>query len=52
MATEPSHVVVIQDASKELNSRVFEWALNGLSLKPGDTVTLIAILHEIYTPST
>ncbi|KAK7276623.1 hypothetical protein RIF29_17766 [Crotalaria pallida] len=43
-------VVVIHDASREVNSRVFEWALHGLSLKPGDMVTLVAVMHEIITP--
>lgn len=51
MATTPKNVVVIQDASKTLNLRVFYWIINGLSLKPEDVVTLVAILHEVYHPS-
>lgn len=49
---EAKSVVVILDADKEPNSRVFHWALNGLSLKPGDKITLVAVLHQFYTPST
>ncbi|XP_058788344.1 uncharacterized protein LOC131662540 [Vicia villosa] len=49
MAIETKHVVVIQDASK-LNFKVFSWVINGLSLKEGDMVTLLAILHEVYNP--
>ncbi|KAK7300290.1 hypothetical protein RJT34_11132 [Clitoria ternatea] len=47
---EAQTVVVIQDASREINLRVFEWALDGLSLMPGDMLTLIAVLHEVITP--
>ncbi|RDX86985.1 Proline-rich receptor-like protein kinase PERK3, partial [Mucuna pruriens] len=50
MASTAKNVVVIQDASKILNLRVFHWLINGLSLKPEDMVTLVVILHEIYTP--
>ncbi|KAG4917859.1 hypothetical protein JHK82_055324 [Glycine max] len=50
MATTAKNVVVIQDASKTLNLRVFYWIINGLSLKPEDVVTLVAILHEVYHP--
>lgn len=51
MAIDPKRVVVIHDASKELNLKVFYWIINGLSLKAGDMVTLLAILHDFYTPS-
>ncbi|KAK7401034.1 hypothetical protein VNO78_12345 [Psophocarpus tetragonolobus] len=44
------NVVVIQDAAKILNLRVFYWIINGLSLKPEDEVTLVSILHEVHTP--
>ncbi|KAK7259935.1 hypothetical protein RIF29_25562 [Crotalaria pallida] len=47
---ESKSVVVIQDASKELCSKVFSWAIDGLSLKAEDEVTLVAILHQVYTP--
>ncbi|KAF7833626.1 Proline-rich receptor-like protein kinase PERK2 [Senna tora] len=47
---EGKSVVVILDASKEANSKVFHWALNGLSLKEGDKLTFVPVLHEFYTP--
>ncbi|KAL2322293.1 hypothetical protein Fmac_026672 [Flemingia macrophylla] len=50
MATTSKNVLVIQDASKILNLRVLYWILNGLSLRQEDMVTVVAILHEIYTP--
>ncbi|XP_029128326.1 RGS domain-containing serine/threonine-protein kinase A-like [Cajanus cajan] len=50
MATTAKNVLVIQDASKILNLRAFNWIINGLELKPGDMVTVVAILHEVYTP--
>jgi len=52
MATTAKNVVVIQDASKVLNLRVFYWITKALSLEPEDMVTVVAILHEVYTPST
>jgi len=52
MATTAKNVVVIQDASKVLNLRVFNWIINALSLEPDDMVTVVAILHEVHTPST
>lgn len=51
MATEAKSVVVIQDASQELNLRVLGWTIKGLSLKAADLVTLFVILHQVYTPS-
>ncbi|KAG2394620.1 Proline-rich receptor-like protein [Vigna angularis] len=50
MATTAKNVVVIQDASKGLNLRVFYWIIKALSLEPEDMVTVVAILHEVYTP--
>ncbi|XP_020206143.1 uncharacterized protein LOC109791282 [Cajanus cajan] len=47
---EGQSVVVIHDASTEINVRVFEWSLHGLSLVPGDMLTLIAVLHQVITP--
>ncbi|KAK7320480.1 hypothetical protein VNO77_29988 [Canavalia gladiata] len=47
---EGQTVIVIQDASREINLRVFEWAIRGLSLMPGDMLTLIAVMHQIITP--
>ncbi|XP_047171482.1 uncharacterized protein LOC124839640 [Vigna umbellata] len=51
MATTAKNVVVIQDASKGLNLRVFYWIIKALSLEPEDMVTVVAILHEVYTPT-
>ena len=45
-------VVVIHDASRETNSKVFHWALNGLSLNSGDNLTLVVVLHQVITPCT
>ncbi|XLU52224.1 hypothetical protein S245_046872 [Arachis hypogaea] len=51
MAMEENNVVVIQDASKELHTRVFSWAIDsGLALKAADKVTLVSIMHQIHTP--
>ncbi|KAL2316915.1 hypothetical protein Fmac_030791 [Flemingia macrophylla] len=47
---EGQRVVVIHDAWTEINPKVFEWSLNGLSLVPGDMLTLIAVLHQVITP--
>ncbi|KAI9402146.1 hypothetical protein POPTR_001G224800v4 [Populus trichocarpa] len=43
-------VLVIQDASREVSSSAIKWALHGLSLKPGDMVTLLGVLHLVNTP--
>ncbi|RDX68377.1 hypothetical protein CR513_52645, partial [Mucuna pruriens] len=50
IAMEGQSVVVIHDASREINIRIFEWSLHGLSLVPGDMLTLIAVMHQIITP--
>ncbi|TKY57099.1 serine-threonine protein kinase, plant-type [Spatholobus suberectus] len=47
---EGQSVVVIHDASREINVRIFEWSLRGLSLVPGNMLTLIAVLHQVITP--
>lgn len=39
-------MVVIQDATRELNSGAIRWALQGLSLKPGDKLTLLGVLRQ------
>ncbi|KAF2291779.1 hypothetical protein GH714_035562 [Hevea brasiliensis] len=46
---EAQRVVVIQDASREVGSSAMRWALQGLSLKPGDILTLLSILHQVDT---
>ncbi|KDP34529.1 hypothetical protein JCGZ_11079 [Jatropha curcas] len=48
---DAQRVVVIQDASREVSSSAVRWALQGLSLKPGDMLTLLSVLHQVYTPS-
>lgn len=45
-------VVVIQDASRSVSSSAIKWAIEGLSLKPGDELTLLGVLHQVNTPST
>ena len=48
---EPQRVVVIQDASREVSSSAIKWALQGMSLRPGDTLTLLSVLHQVNNPS-
>ncbi|KAJ9699057.1 hypothetical protein PVL29_007907 [Vitis rotundifolia] len=50
MSTVAQRVVVIQDASQEVSSSAVKWALDGLSLKPGDELTLLGVLHQVNTP--
>ncbi|URE01323.1 STYKc, partial [Musa troglodytarum] len=50
-STAIQRVVVIQDASKEISSSAIKWAIDGLSLKPGDELTLLGVLHQVNTPS-
>ncbi|THF98029.1 hypothetical protein TEA_022751 [Camellia sinensis var. sinensis] len=45
-------VVVIQDASREVIWSAIRWILHGFSLKPGDELTLLAVLHQVNNPST
>lgn len=52
MPTAPQRVVVIQDASKDISSSAIKWAIDGLSLKPGDELALLGVLHHVNTPST
>ncbi|XP_057484672.1 probable serine/threonine-protein kinase PBL18 [Actinidia eriantha] len=47
---EPQRVVVIQDASREVSSSAIKWALQGMSLRPGDTLTLLSVLHQVNNP--
>ncbi|CAK9184235.1 unnamed protein product [Ilex paraguariensis] len=49
---ETQRVVVIQDASREVCLIAIKWIRHGLSLKPGDMLTLISILHQVNNPST
>ena len=52
MSEAAQKVVVIQDASKSISSSAIKWAIDGLSLKPGDELTLLGVLHQVNTPST
>ncbi|EEF39134.1 serine-threonine protein kinase, plant-type, putative [Ricinus communis] len=47
---ESQRVVVIQDASREVCSSALRWAFQGLSLKPGDMLTFLAVLHQVDNP--
>lgn len=44
-------VVVIQDASRDLSPSAVKEALDGLSLYPGDELTLLGVLDQAVTPS-
>ncbi|ONK55464.1 uncharacterized protein A4U43_UnF2880 [Asparagus officinalis] len=52
MSDVKQKVVVIQDASRSISSSAIKWAIEGLSLKPGDELTLLGVLHQVNTPST
>ncbi|KAL1079506.1 hypothetical protein V6Z11_D10G226900 [Gossypium hirsutum] len=52
MTKEVERVVVILDGSKELNPSIIKWPLDGLSLKPGDKLLVLGILHQVINPST
>ncbi|KAA8544521.1 hypothetical protein F0562_022533 [Nyssa sinensis] len=52
MSIESQRVVLIQDASREVSSSAIRWALHGLSLKPGDMLTFLSVLHQVINPST
>lgn len=43
---ESQRIVIIQDASKEVYSNAIQWALKGLSLKPGDDLTVLGVVHQ------
>ncbi|KAL1079507.1 hypothetical protein V6Z11_D10G226900 [Gossypium hirsutum] len=50
MTKEVERVVVILDGSKELNPSIIKWPLDGLSLKPGDKLLVLGILHQVINP--
>ncbi|KAK8276834.1 hypothetical protein V6Z12_D10G226000 [Gossypium hirsutum] len=52
MTKEVERVVVILDGSKELNPSIIKWPLDGLSLKLGDKLLVLGILHQVINPST
>ncbi|KAI4323635.1 hypothetical protein L6164_023226 [Bauhinia variegata] len=47
---EHQSVAVIHYASRELSANGVKYALDQLDLKPGDKLTLVAVLHHIITP--
>ncbi|XP_061998698.1 probable receptor-like protein kinase At5g18500 isoform X2 [Rosa rugosa] len=51
MTAEAQKIVVIQDASKDIvSSSTIQLVLHGLSHKPGDELTLLAVLHQVNNP--
>nr|XP_019702955.1 inactive protein kinase SELMODRAFT_444075 [Elaeis guineensis] len=52
MSVGSKRVVVIQDASRDISLSAIKWAIDGLSLKLGDELTLLGVLHQVNTPST
>ncbi|KAJ8755151.1 hypothetical protein K2173_018949 [Erythroxylum novogranatense] len=52
MSTEAQRVVVIQDSSRDVCPSAIKWIIEGFSLKPGDVLTLVGILHQVNSPST
>lgn len=44
-------MLVIQDASREISSSAVNWAIDALSLRPGDELTLLGVLHQVNIPS-
>ncbi|XP_022744431.1 inactive protein kinase SELMODRAFT_444075-like isoform X5 [Durio zibethinus] len=51
MTTGAERVVVILDASKELSLSTIRWPLLGLSLKSGDKLIILGIIHQVNNPS-
>lgn len=51
MSDESQRIVVIHHASSDLSTKALEWALNGFSLDHGDTLTLVAILPHVNSPT-
>ncbi|MED6124311.1 hypothetical protein PIB30_057777 [Stylosanthes scabra] len=47
---EPQSIVVIQDSTRQVNLKIFEWALNSFLLRTRDKLTLAIVLHEVMTP--
>ncbi|KAF8028162.1 hypothetical protein BT93_E0926 [Corymbia citriodora subsp. variegata] len=52
MSFEVQRVVVIMDASKDVDLSAIKWALQGLPLKPGHKLLLLGVLHQVINPST
>lgn len=52
MSTEVQRVVVIYDASKDVSFGAVRGVPKSSSLKKGDELTLLAVLHQVNNPST
>lgn len=55
MASTSAHnqsVVVILDASRDDSLKAIGGVLQNFSLKSGDNLTLVAVLHQVNSPST
>ncbi|RVW94023.1 Inactive protein kinase [Vitis vinifera] len=51
MSREAQKVVVVQDASRDVSSSAILGILHDLTLKPGDDLTLLGVLHQINSSS-
>jgi hypothetical protein len=45
-------ILVIQDASRDVSPGAIIVAQQGFSLRPGDVVTILGVLHHVTNPST
>ncbi|KAK2991726.1 hypothetical protein RJ640_004254 [Escallonia rubra] len=50
MSMGAQKVVVIQDASRDVSWGAIGWVLRSFSLKPGDELTLLGVLHQVNNP--
>nr|TKS09194.1 hypothetical protein D5086_0000095980 [Populus alba] len=52
MSGDVQRVVVIQDATLEINPIAIRWVLHGSSLNPGDAIIFFGALQQVNNPST
>ncbi|KAM7528504.1 hypothetical protein LguiB_031914 [Lonicera macranthoides] len=52
MPMEAQRVVVIQDSARGVDLSAVKWILQGFSMKPGDTLAIVSVLHQVINPST
>jgi hypothetical protein len=52
MSGDVQRVVVIQDATREINLIAIRWVLHGFSLNLGDAIILFGAFHQVNNPST
>lgn len=45
-------VVVVMDASRDVSPSTINGILKGLSLKPGDALKFLGVLHQVNKPTT